>query len=252
MRTKFTIWKMAFSAWWFISLILITAVVQPQSLSIQDLRVESIKLDQVDMGEALKQLRSESKRQVLIGFEEIPQASGQQQLKPISIELHNETVDTILNRFVAADSRYIYEITDDSVINVFPLGAKNDPANFLNIRVSKFAVHERALPQSIFRRIGVYAPELREYLKKKAQEHAAQTGDRPAGIAGSIISGGMEPRIDIEMQNVTVREILNAFALYTVKLSRDPNWFSLGWKYEFIINPEAETGLGGYPKWSEF
>lgn len=247
------IWAVPFLSFWFIALILIPLGGQPRGprQPILDMKVELIKLDQVGMGEALRQLRSKNKEQILIGFEEISHAEGQQQ-KPISMELSGLTVGAILNKLVAADPRYTYEVTAGSVINVFPRGAKNDPTNLLNIRVSKFALHGKFLPQDVIRRMGEYAPELRNYLTKKAREHAAQTKIYPGG-AGSILSGGMEPQIDLEMQNVTVREILNAIALYSVKLFHErPNWFPIGWKYEFIIDPGAQTGLGGYPKWSEF
>jgi len=210
-----------------------------------------IKLDQVSMEEALRELRSKNKERILIGFEEIPRAKDQRQ-KPISMELSGLTVGGILDKLVAADTRYTYEVTAGSVINVLPRRAKTDPTNLLNIRISKFALHGKFLPQNVISRIGEYAPELGSHLAKKAQEHAARTKIYP-GSAGSILTGGMEPQIDLELWNMTVREVLNSITLYTVKLSQEkPDWFPIGWKYEFIIDPKAQTGLGGYPSWSDF
>lgn len=61
----------------------------------------------------------------------------------------------------------------------------------------------------------------------------------------------MNPEIDLELENVTVRKILNAIVLYSVKLYGErPGWSPISWKYEFIIDPTAPTGLGGYPRWS--
>lgn len=251
-KTPLTIWLVPFLSFWFIALILTSLAGQPRRSRqpILDTKIELIKLDQVGMEEALRELQGKNKEQILIGFEEVPHAKGQRQ-KPISIELSGLTVRAILDKLVAADPRYTYEVAAGSVINVFPRRAKDNPTNLLNIRVSKFALHGKLIPQDVIRRIGEYAPELRDYMAKKALERAARTKIYP-GRVGSILSGGMEPQIDLEMQNVTVRDILNAITLYSVKLSQEhPNWFPIGWKYEFIIDPEAQTGLGGYPSWSE-
>jgi len=215
------------------------------------MKVGSIKLDRAGMEEALRELRSKNKERILIGFEEVPHARGQRQ-RTISMELSGPTVGDILDKLIVADPRYTYEVTAGSVINVLPRMAKTDPTNLLNIRVSKFALHGNFLLQNVISRIGDYAPELGSHLAKKALEHAARTKIYP-GSPGSILTGGMEPQIDLEMQNVTVREILNSIALYSVKLSQEqPDGFPIGWKYEFIIDPEAQTGLGGYPSWNEF
>jgi hypothetical protein len=226
----------------------ISTKAQESSQLIMKLKVNSIKLNQVSMQNALKQLQSKDAEKILIGFEEIPHQEGKQQ-KLISLELSNATVGTILRKLVTIDPRYTYEVTKEGIINIFPRRAKRDPNNLLNIRVSKFVVHGRYMPENIISQMGTWAPELSSYIKTKALEYAAQKGIYPPGTAGSILSGGMEPQIDFEIQNVTVRQILNSLILYS---RRNLGLFPIGWKYEFVIDPQAQNGLGGYPKWSTF
>jgi hypothetical protein len=67
------------------------------------------------------------------------------------------------------------------------------------------------------------------------------------------MSGDMDPQISLEFRNVTVREILNAVSLFSADLSRKYSHFAaVSWKYEFVVDPSATTGLGGYPKWDVF
>jgi len=69
----------------------------------------------------------------------------------------------------------------------------------------------------------------------------------------------MDPAIDIHLENITVRQILNAVVLYSVKLRNqtpaDSHGYKLptaSWIYEFTIDPNAPTGLGGTARWAAF
>jgi hypothetical protein len=214
--------------------------------SILDLKIESLKVDNGDMEEALRLLRQKDPYRILIGFEEVPHREGEKG-KNISVELTDATVVEILDRLCEADPRYTYEVVSDALINVFPRGAKSDPNNLLNITVQDFEFDGRALPHGLITKIDELAPE--GYARK-----TRKTG-RPLGSAGSILSGefSLAPKISLTLQNVTVREILNAIVLYSVKLPPEQlGWAPISWKYEFIIDPDAPTGLGGYPRWSTF
>jgi hypothetical protein len=105
----------------------------------------------------------------------------------------------------------------------------------------------------LIRSIDRYAPELRDYLNWKLREFWARTGP-PGAFPGSVLSGDAPaPRVRMHLRNLTIREILNAIVLYTSD-HRDALGFSfpLSWKYEFIVDPAAPTGLGGTPKWDIF
>ncbi|MGH9445874.1 MAG: hypothetical protein ACRD3O_09125 [Terriglobia bacterium] len=71
---------------------------------------------------------------------------------------------------------------------------------------------------------------------------------------GSILSGNMPPpRLSLHLRNVTVREVLNSLALASVnRFKEGKNYGPTGWEYDFLIDPNASTGLGGYPHWKAF
>ena len=80
---------------------------------------------------------------------------------------------------------------------------------------------------------------------------------------GSILSGSATPlRFTLTLHDVTVRQILDAIALKSIQMFKEGpdydahgmplKWAPVGWQYDFVIDPNAWTGLGGYPKWSAF
>ena len=79
------------------------------------------------------------------------------------------------------------------------------------------------------------------------------------GFPGAILHGNMDPEVNLNLRNMTVREILNAVVLYSRQRS-DQTPTDIGgnkipptsWIYEFVMNPEAPTGLGGIPRWVAF
>ena len=149
----------------------------------------------------------------------------------------------------------MYDVVDGKVINVFPQGSKSDQRDPLNMTIRDFEVDTRIMPHDLIMHIGGWAPELREYLRARAEEYARKTG-RWGSSPGSMLSGDTPPPVvKLSLHNLTVREILNAIALYSAKLVEEKqlwDWPPLSWKYEFITDPNAPTGLGGYPKWSTF
>ena len=64
------------------------------------------------------------------------------------------------------------------------------------------------------------------------------------------------------MHNATVRQILNAISLMSIAdFNKGPHYDArgyptklapVGWEYEFVLDPDAATGLGGYPEWKPF
>lgn len=221
--------------------------------SVLDIRIESLKVENGDMEEALRLLRQKDPSRILIGFEKASRREGEED-KNISFELTDTTVRSVLDYLCALDPRYTYAVVSNRLINVFPNGIESDPNYLLNMVIRNFEFHGRELPHNLILKIGDLAPELREYLSMKAEEYARKTG-RAVGGPGAIMSVEFSraPRVSLKLQNVTVREILNAIALHSMKLANElPDRLPISWKYEFISDPNAPTGLGGYPKWSIF
>jgi hypothetical protein len=229
---------------------LIAFDIQPHQ-NILDVRINSFTASGVDMEESLRLLRRAEPSKILIGFERLPRREGEEE-RNISVDLNQTTVGSVLNILCKLDPRYTYETVSQNLINVFPQGSKNDVTNILNIRVKEFNIHDKQSPENIIRCIANFAPELRSYLNHASDEYTVRTGIQIASV-GAETRGNMDPQISFELQNATVREILNSIVLYSVKLSREHTYISpVSWKYQFIINPRAPSALGGFPRWDVF
>ncbi len=134
-----------------------------QEGSISDLKIESLKVENGDMEEALRLLRRKDPHRILIGFEEVPHREEEKDMN-ISFELTDATVVEILDHLCAADPRYTYEVVGDALINVLPKGVMSDPNYLLNIIVRNFEFHGNELPHNLIINVGHLARELREHL----------------------------------------------------------------------------------------
>ena len=226
-----------------------------EELPILSETVREFHIENGTMEEGLRALRQTDAARILIGFEKIAHRQDEKD-KLVSLSLSDATVSEIIDGLCRQDPRYTYEIVS-GVIHVYPINGQSDPAGLLDLRVSRFSIADKMAPAAIIQRIGDLAPELASFMSTKRREYYAKRGLSPGGSAGSIMSGNMDPEIHLELHDMTVREILNAVALYSRKL-RDQTPPDIGgnkirptsWVYEFIIDPDAPTGLGGTPHWS--
>jgi hypothetical protein len=226
-----------------------------QNSSIRDLKISAIRIFRADMDEALAALRKQNMNEIMIGFEEIPRVRGPQR-KPITFEATGITLGEVLDRLVAADPRYTYEITKDAIINVYPRGAKMEATDLLNTRVSRFALHGKYHLSLVVRRIDRWVPELGAKIADAQMRYRRKFGLAPYGVAtvGSAWNAQYDflPEVEFDFRNMPVREILNALVIHSAKIyNGSSNGFPISWKYEFIIDPDAPTGLGGYPAWGQ-
>ena len=220
--------------------------------------VESFLIESGTMEDSLSVLRRTNTTKILIGFEKIARRRDEKE-RAISLSVVNSTVGEILNDLCRQDADYTYEVLGGSLIHVYPKNYQSDPAGLLSLRISRFSIVAKMLPAAIIERIGELAPELESYMSNKQAEFYAQRGLAPPGSPGSIMSGNMDPQINLDLENMTVRELLNAVVLYSRQL-REQTPAGIGgyktpptsWAYEFIIDPAAPTGLAGTPHWKAF
>lgn len=225
-----------------------------EETSVLDMRIEGLKLDNVTMEQALIALVDKHRSQLLIGFEEIPHVP-QAEPKRISLRTDSGTVREILDRLCRADPRYEFKAVNKELIHVYPKGRASDPHGLMDIMVRDFTFRGNVFPQTLIGTINKHAPELRQFLDTKRKLWLEKSG-KTGGAAGSLMTGNATPpEVEIKLNDVTVRGVLNAIALYGRKLYLEGHTKGLepaGWKYEFIIDTNSPTGLGGYPKWSAF
>jgi hypothetical protein len=163
-----------------------------------------------------------------------------------------------LRQICSRDPRYTFSEAEDGVINVYPVSEPAELAMLLNMPLASVDVGVRDWPGNLFARIPEFSPELLIYLNRRAREYQLRSSRLPRGTAGSSFSGNLTPPlIEIHLRATTVRSALNAFAAYTLahtffdEAGRGLTGPS-GWAFQFIVDADAETGLGGYPRWTQF
>ncbi len=219
--------------------------------------VESFHVEKGTMEEALRTLRQNDFAKILIGFEKIPHREGEK-TESLSLSVNNSTVGEILDQLCHRSSNYTYEIIEGTVIHVHPAHAESDPPGLLNMKVHDFSIEGKMLPAAVIQRISVLAPELETYLAQKRNAYYTARGITP-GSPGAIIGGNMDPTVNLHLHDLTVRQILDHVILYSVQLRNQTSPTSIGyrlpttsWIYEFVLDPNAPTGLGGTPRWIAF
>jgi hypothetical protein len=219
--------------------------------------VESFQVENSTMEDALRTLRQKDFARILIGFEKVARPRSEKP-EPLSISLNNATVGQILDRLCQQSGEYTYGLVDGTIIHVHPAHAQSDPSGLLDLRISEFSAQGNMLPAALIVKIADLAPELTSYLAAKKSEYYARQNAMP-GSPGAIGQGNMDPKINLDLKNMTVREILNAVVLYSVRLRNqtlaDSHGYKLptaSWLYEFVVDPKAPTGLGGTPRWIAF
>jgi hypothetical protein len=217
-----------------------------------DIRVKSLKIENADMAEALLKLRDADLNHVVFGFERIPYHEGEKG-GPITLVLTDSTLGGAVRRLCEADSRYEYHVVSDRMVDVRPKGAAEDPNGLLNMRIKHYKIDVNADAAQVIERIAEDAPELREFLHRKAEEWGRETGKHP-GTLGSNLSGNMLPtKFTLELHNATVRQILDAISLKSIEMFKEgKNYGPVGWQFDFVVHPNAPTGLGGFAKWARF
>jgi hypothetical protein len=196
-----------------------------------DLQVPEFAVNRATMEEALKKLHLWG---IQVCLEKVSRQSEKEDVK-ISISLHDASVREVLNALVSEDKRYTWEryrreneAQDTNLINVLPIGAKEDSNNLMNIKIKKVAIKYSNPPENIIPHIGHLVPELARKLY-------------PGGVAGSmaaVIGSKVNLHIDFEFEDMTVREILNEMALRTP---------GRGWVYEFVKSPQPTHRWRGLP-----
>ena len=236
--------------------------------SILAVPVKTFKVEHANMAEALLKLRSSDVSRIVIGFERIPHREGEKG-SPISLAVADTTLGEIVQLLCQADPRYEYHVIEGrtisanlsgSMIEVRPKGAAHDPGDILSTRVRDYSINDTITPEAAIERVREDVPELRDFLRRKRIEWIEKTGRQPGGSPGSIMSGNMPPPpFILELSNVTVRQILDAISLKSIEMFQHGNNYDsegrqlrsgpVGWEYDFIIHPDASTGLGGFPVW---
>lgn len=215
----------------------VTALSHAQTAPLQ-LKVPSYQVQNASIIEALHALKLRVEKNFLIfGLEVVPFIEEPE--RNLTLALENTTVNVVLQRILAQDPRYTYEVIDPHLIHVFPRSAKHDPTNLLNLQVKRFAVSTGRY-DLLLKYPSYHIQELQAELLRRS---------KAGGVVGHMLGDPDAPRVTVTIENATVRDILNRIAQETEKFATEHHK-PTGWIYTFRI--DKSVPLGGHPRWTLF
>jgi len=193
----------------FIVLNFILCIDYASPSSILDLKISSLSVKETTIVDILIKLAEYG---VLIGFEK---GCFKEKDHLISVDLKDSVIREALDTITDLDNRYTWRAyaigggqldkARSLIVNVFPRNKSRDPDWLMNIRVKKGAIKETS-PSEAISQVALHIPELYEILYSNS-----------GGITGSSLSGiGAKVQkfnINIEFEDLSVREILNEISL---------------------------------------
>jgi hypothetical protein len=135
--------------------------------------------------------------------------------KDITLRGDGMTVKAILDNVMRQHKGYQFVTFGHSVIHVFPASSSKTRKSLLNLKLSKVILQK--VPYDLLIRYPArYLPELNQKAKNGPQ-------------VGSLMGAAVSPEINLELEQPTVREVLNAA---TQQASESRITVSAGWLYD--------------------
>jgi hypothetical protein len=154
-------------------------------------RVDTYSLHAGSFVEALAQVAGEFKIPMGIVWIDRPSAKGN-----LSFSWVGATVQEIIQEVVATQFGYQLEV-DGGIVRISPSEIPSNQ-NFLNVRISQFAVQDEVLPVAT-----------RELKSKVRMTISPPKGRSNTGTGSSLAANTDEPKINLQSNDKTVEEILN-------------------------------------------
>lgn len=123
-------------------------------------------------------------------------------LRNVNLSWQRVTVYQVVKSLVESQPGYEVEISN-GVVHVFPRGSPRDPHNFLNLRIDKFKVQNEP--------VAVANHRLHALVKRIVS--SPPPSPPGAGEAGSIATSTDDRQVSLELENATVRDILDKLIL---------------------------------------
>jgi hypothetical protein len=208
---------------------------------------------------ALRHLHDLVGDRVVFGLERVAHRAEDTAETKITIHIEHGTLGEVLKQICDQDPRYQFSDEGSGVINIRPGTEAPQSATVLDLPLVGVEFRVREWPGTVIGRLPDFVPELRTYLDARAREYHARTSRPPRGSPGITMSTNVPPpEMKVEIKRPTVRGLLNALAAYTLaqaatgNSSRGAPIVATGWEFDFILDADADTGLGGYPRWKPF
>lgn len=186
-----------------------------------DAVIENYRVSEPDLARALIAVASQF--QVPMGIEWIQSGSRH----PVSLRWKTGTVRQILESVVKSQPGYKLEV-GENMLHVFYDGAKADPGNFLNIRITEVTLQRT--PVAVARR------RLQQIVWNKALPPSAHPPGKPISEGGEVILDPDDKPQNFRWENVTVRDALDEttlaghYKVWAVSFPDDPARTATGFR----------------------
>lgn len=157
-------------------------------------RVEEFTLAEDSLLQALARVAAEFEIPMGIELEKTPQESGR-----VFLSWRRVTLREILESLVKASPNYRLYV-NNGVVHVMPRSALSDKRSFLNLPVRELEVKDEF--------VGLAARRLALQIRQRVSPRP--TPPAGSGEAGSIATGMGDRRVSFKLENVTVRDALDA------------------------------------------
>jgi hypothetical protein len=189
-------------------------------------------LKRVPLSRALTEVAVQVRGGYVLFGAEIWLADGVEPSVSINLPSGSRLGDALHQIFLGAPS-YTFEVISKHLIDVYPVNAKHNPSDALNLQVARFDFDRE--PEWIINDVEEVIPGLKVFLLEK------KSGPPLPPEGWSEISIGVEPKIALHLRDVTVRQILNA--LSEAEEAYPAQWQPMGWLV--TIQPDASFVSGG-------
>ena len=193
----------------------------------------------IPLSRALEEVGSSVRNGYALFGLEVRSSDGQPPIVSLNLQPGCNLGDA-LRQIIDQVPGYKFKVVSEHMINIYPVRAENDSQDVLKTLVPEFnAVNVD--PGRIFTRPEDCISELAARLTPKRTDPP-----QPSGVLGGGVLEGIGPKVTLHLNNVTVREILNAVSEAMEQFP--PKYSPDGWIYTF--QPDSNSPAGGKHSWS--
>ncbi len=192
---------------------------------------------QISLSKALAEIGVRVQGGYMLFGAEIDLIDGREPTVNLNVASEN-TLGEALRQIFSQVPRYRYEVVSEHLINVYPVGAKDDPNDVLNAKIEHLDFDEE--PDWLIEEPQRFMPEVGPLLARRTNGPPA-----PPGFPSVVATGG-EPKVSLRLDGVTVRQILNALSEATE--TYPARWFPFSWVVTF--RPDDSFVAGGEYSWA--
>lgn len=182
-------------------------------------RLEETRLERVSVHAGTEGALRELSRTVLFrGVFGVESLGGPE--PQLSMSEAETRLETIVQEICRQDPRYkVVQGENPRLINLLAAEQNDAGQIILNFRLNRLDIVKDDWPQNVIARLPEFSLELRRYLALQYRASGGKETSSPQNAAAGMTTDVKPPHFEIHLENVTVREALNAIAIHSLEMS---------------------------------